>query len=366
MKNDFRVRKLPPVWFIRGLDAFRTALIRMNRRLFPSQVVLYEQFQNFWLLPCLKVAAELGLADILQEGPRTPEELAVQVGADPGSLARVLRALASQGIFRRLKDGRYTNSRLSRPLGSGKDSVRSMILHHLGKVNWNLLGELSYSVRTGKEAFPELYGKEVYDFLSERKDEFNIFDRSMSDLSRMSVDPILNAYDFSRFSVIADIGGGEGMLLSAVLSVYPGTRGILLDLPDPSGKARELIRKAGLAERIRMVEGSFFDLAPPAADAYILKNVLHNWGEEECLCILGKIRESIPQNGMLLVVEMIVNRDQRPSFAKMIDIQMMVMNHGARERTLGEFEGLISRAGFRLVRVVPTIAPLSILECKRR
>jgi hypothetical protein len=366
MNKQIRIRKLPPVWFIRCLDAFRWGLIRLNRSLFPANVVLYEQFQAFWLLPCLKVAAELDIAGILKEGPKTAEEIAGLVRAHPGSLFRLLRALASQGIFRQKKDGTFINTTLSIPLAEGNNSVRSMILHHLGKVNWNLVGELSYSVKTGKEAFPLLYGKDVYSFLSEQPDEFSVFDRSMSDLSRISVDPLLNAFDFSGFRTIADIGGGEGLLLSFILAKNHAASGILLDLPDAAEKARITFRQQGIEDRTSIVEGSFFEIVPPEADCYILKNVLHNWGNEDCLKILRNIRKAIPVHGKLYIMEMIVGKGNKPSFSKLIDIQMMVMNKGAKERTLSEFSDLLAQAEFVPIRVIPTIAPVSVIECRRK
>ncbi len=363
MQDQFKIRKLPPVWFIRILDGFRKGLIWLNRHLFPANVVLYEQFQYFWLLSCMRVAAELDIAGILKEGPRRTDEIAERVKADPGALFRMMRALASQGIFRQKRNGRFANTSLSLPLTDGPGSVRSVILHHLGKINWNLLGELPYSVKTGNEAFPLLYGTDVYTFIANRQDEYAVFDRSMSDLSRMSVGPVFHAYDFTGFRTIADIGGGEGMLLSIILSENRKASGILLDLPEAIKKARVLFRERDLTERINMVEGSFFEIVPPEADCYILKNVIHNWGDEDCLKILANIRQAIPKNGKLLIMEMIVEEGNRSSFSKLIDIQMMVMNRGAKERSFIEFSGLLQTAGFGNIKVHRTIAPLSVIEC---
>jgi hypothetical protein len=340
-------------------------LIGLNRRLFPANVVVYEQFQHFWLLPCLKVAAELDLAWILKEGPMTLEEIAGRVNADPDALFRVMRALASQGFFRQLKDGRFANTRLSKPLADGQGSMRNMILHHLGKVNWNLMGNLSYSVRSGEEAFTDLFGKGIYEFLSGHPEESAIFERSMSNLTRLAIDPLLNACDFSVFPILADIGGGEGTLLATILTRHPGIQGVLMDLPGSAARAGEAIRSKGLADRIRIVEGDFFSDPPPVADGYMIKNVLHNWGDPECTRILRNINKSMPVSGTLLILEMIVEENNRPSFAKLIDIQMMVSMAGGRERTLREFMSLLESSGFRISRIIPTIAPLSVIECKK-
>jgi hypothetical protein len=362
MGNGIRFKKLPPVWFIDALNSFRRMLLRLHRSLFPANVVLYEHFQYFWLLPCIRVAAELDIAGILKEKPLTARDLALRTGADPENLNRIMRALSSHSIFKFRKDGTYTNSRLSDALAEGEGSLRYMMMQHLGSFNWKAFSELGHAVRTGENSVKKFYGIEIYDFLRDHPEEARLFEKSMTDLSMISVGPVLNVCDFSKFGTIADIGGGEGLMLSAILHEHPGIQGILFDLPEAMEWSDEIFGRYGVGERIRKQEGNFFRDAPRGADLYFLKNVLHNWGDEECIMILGNIRKEIPAHGKVMIIEMIIGENNKPSFAKLIDIQMMVFMNQGKERTRSEYETLLSRSGFRVSRIVPTISPLSVIE----
>ena len=237
-----------------------------------------------------------------------------------------------------------------------------MLLHHLGKVNWNALGELVYSVKTGEDAFSKLYGKTSYEYLRENSRESAIFDNSMSDLTKLAIGPLLGAYDFSQFGTIADIGGGEGLFLAAILLKHHTCEGILFDLPEAVNNAPQVFRENGLVERVAICEGNFFQSIPTGADLYILKNVIHNWGDEECLILLNNIKKTLPPNGKVLIIEMVIHDDNRTSFGKLIDIQMLATMPAGSERTLQEYKDMINRSGLRLERVITTIAPLYILE----
>jgi hypothetical protein len=362
MKEEIEIRKLPPVWFIRLIDAVRSGLLWLNRHLFPANIVLYEKFQNLWLLPCIRVAAELDIASLLREKPRTAEELASLTGSNLFNLARLLRALASQGIFKELNDHRYANTRLSAPLTSGKGSLRYMILQHLGELNWNSLGQLSYSVKTGNDAFSGIHGKKIYEYLGDHPDQSDLFDQSMTNLTELAIEPVLSVYDFSTFRTIADIGGGEGLLLSGILYKNKNVHGILFDLPDGLGKSPDILQRHGVSDRVKTVTGSFFEKGLPGADAYLLKNIIHNWDDKDSITILSNICEAMPDKGKVLVLEMIIPEGNSFSYGKLIDIQMMVFMGQGRERTREEYELLFRKSGLALSRIVPTIAPFSIIE----
>jgi hypothetical protein len=362
MGNEIIIRKLPPVWFIRLINNFRKSLIQLNKKLFPANVVLYEHFQYFWLLPCLKVAAELNIAGMLKYGPKNIDQLARETECNPDYLFRLIRALSSQGIFRQKKNGMVYNTALSGVLIEGTGSLRSMIMQHLGTLNWTVFSELSSSIKTGKDAFSKVYGKRIYDYLAENPEESELFAQSMTNLSEISIEPILSAYDFSQFNTIADIGGGEGLLLSSILYKNPKLHGILFDLPEGVIHAKGIIFKYGISERLTIKTGSFFEGAPAGADGYMLKNVIHNWSDEECILILTSIRSVLPANGKILIIEMIVEEDNKPSFAKLIDIQMMVFMQSGRERTRKEYKELLNRAGLKITNVTPTVSPLFIIE----
>ena len=364
--EKIRIRKLPPVWFIRGINAIRSALLILNRKMFPANVVLYEYFQYFWLLPCIRVAAELNIAGLLKKCPLTLGELSEKTGSHADSLGRMLRALAGCGIFRQRKDGRYSNTSLSKVLIDGKGSLRYMILHHLGPVNWNLFSQLSHKVKTGEDVFLKVYSKHIYEYLAEDKNESFLFDRSMTDLSEMAVEPMLSVYNFSDASTVADIGGGEGILLSSILYNYKNLKGILFDLPEAMVQSSAILEKYGVSDRTTVIPGSFFDKVPTGADLYLLKNIVHNWSDDDCLKILKMVRDVLPDHGKIILVEMVIEEDNRPSFGKLIDVQMMVVMRDGRERTRKEFNKLLQNAGLKLNRVIPTIAPFSLIEAVKQ
>lgn len=356
---------LPPAWLINAINRFRTFLIRVNRLTFPGSVVLYEQFQNIWVLPSLYVAAKLDIAGHLIEKPLPSTEIANRVKADPEAIYRLMRALAGAGIFKQRKDGRFALNSLSRGLLDGPQSLRHMILHHLGPVNWNLLGDLEYAVMSGNDAFSHKYGMGIYDYLKSHPDESRIFDKSMSNLSFLGLDPILNDYDFSKFSVIADIGGGEGFLLSNILSGIDKARGLLFDTVEALGNAPALIESYGLSDRIELVPGDFFKEIPLSADLYILKNIIHNWDDDQCTELLKRISNRMGIHSRILVIDMVVPLGNEPSLSKLLDIQMLATLPGGKERTKDEFRRLIEKAGLQCSRIIPTISPISLIEIRK-
>jgi hypothetical protein len=362
MRDPREVRKLPPVWFIRLLNSFRQALIGLSKRMYPANVVLSENIQNFWILSCLRVVAELNIAEILKDGPKTIDEIAIISGTHGESLHRVMRALASQGIFKKTRDNRFANTSFSKPLIDGKGSLRHMIMQHLGQVNWSVFNEVLYTVKTGNDAFSKVMGARTYEFLAKHEKESSTFDRSMTELTDFSIEPLLNSYDFSGYKTIADIGGGEGLLLANILFKHKNTRGVLIDLPAALKDAHAIFEKYGVTDRARIIPGNFFDSMPVVADAYIIKNIIPNWGDDEGVSILSNIRKVLPDNGKILLIEMVIDEGNLPSYGKVIDIQMMVCMHAGKERTLNEFRSIIEKAGLKIKKVVPTIAPFSVIE----
>ncbi len=317
------------------------------------------------MLPSLYVAAKLDIATLLQKEPLTAKELAAQLHVDPSNLARILRALASQGIFKQTSDDRFALNSLARGLLDEPGSLRQMILHHLGPVNWNLMSNLEYSVRTGKDAFSDKYGLETYQYLRTHPQEQEVFDGSMSNLSDLGLAPVLHAYSFSKFLTIADIGGGEGFLLANILQHNPSCRGILFDTPEALEKAPEMLNRHQVADRTEIVPGDFFRDIPKSCTLYILKNIIHNWGDEQSAVILSNIRNAMGPDGVLLIIEMVVPAGNVPSLAKLLDIQMMASMQGGRERTEMEYREILEKTGFTLTRIIPTIAPISLIEARK-
>ncbi len=365
MSEPQPLQKLPPLWLIKVINTFRTFLIRVNKKLFPGSVVLYEQFQYFWLLPSIYVAAKLDIATLLKDKPLTSNEIAEQLNVDPTNISRIMRALASQGIFKQTREGRFALNRLANGLLEESGSLRYMILHHLGPVNWNLMSNLEYAVRSGNDAFTDMYGKPTYEYLKDHPKEYALFDKSMSNLSDLSMAPILNAYDFSAFSRITDIGGGEGYLLANILHYHPNSNGILFDTPEALEKAPEMLARHQVAQRVQTVEGDFFNSVPGSCDLYILKNIIHNWNDEKAIQLLENIHHAIGSDGRVLIIEMVVPAGNKPSLAKLLDIQMMATMPGGKERSWKEYQVLLEKSGFILNRIIPTIAPLSLIEARK-
>jgi SAM-dependent methyltransferase len=327
--------------------------------------VLYEQFRYLWLLPSIYVAAKLDIATLLKEKPLSAAEISQRLHANTSNVQRLMRALSCEGIFKQTRDGRFALNGMAKGLLDEPGSLRYMLLHHLGPVNWNLMSNLEYAVRTGKDAFIDRYGKGIYDFLQDHPNEYALFDKSMSNLSDIGLAPILNAYDFSKFALIADIGGGEGFLLANILQNNPGCKGILFDTPGALEKAPEMLARHHVDDRTEIITGDFFKSMPGSGDLYLLKNIIHNWDNEQSVDLLKKICQVIRTDGRLLIIEMVVPSSNEPSLAKLLDIQMMATMSGGKERTREEYRDILERSGFTLTRIVPTIAPISLIEAKK-
>jgi hypothetical protein len=233
-----------------------------------------------------------------------------------------------------------------------------------GEEHYAAYGELLHSVRTGQTGFEKVYGEPVFEFLSRRPEQARLFDQAMVSVHGRETEAMLDAFDFSRVSVLADIGGGNGSVLTAVLRKYLATRGILFDLPGVAERARASIATAGLADRCQVVGGSFFESVPSGADAYLLRHIIHDWDDERSGRILGNIHRAMGEAGRLLVVESVIPPGNEPSFGKLLDLTMLVIP-GGQERTREEYEALFRASGFRLTRVVPTRAEVCVIEGER-
>jgi len=317
---------------------------------------LADLMAGFWTTQAIYVAAHLRLAEHLADGPRSAEEIAPHCGADPRALYRLLRALAGIGIFRE-DDGRFSMTPMAECLRD--EPVRSLALMR-GSWQYETWGQLLYSVQTGKPAFDHLHGKPLFEYLSREPETGRIFDAAMTGVHGRETDAMLDAYDFSGIRTLADIGGGNGSVLRAALDRCPNLRGILFDLPGVAERTRGLLDLT----RCRVESGSFFDAVPTGADAYLLRHVLHDWDDERCVAILRNVRQAMPANGRLLVVEGLVPPGNEPSVSKRFDLSMMVVV-GGMERTATEFDALFASAGFRLMRIVSTRTWVSLLEAER-
>lgn len=316
---------------------------------------------GYWVSQMIHVAAKLGIADRLADVPRPAEELARVTGTDARSLYRLLRALASVGIFSEDGEGRFHLTPLAECLREGVPGSQHAMAVMMGEEHYRCWGDLLESVRTGRTAFDRLYGQPIFAYLGEQPEQARIFDAAMTAIHGRETQATLDAFDFSGIGVLADVGGGNGTNLIGILGRYLGMKGILFDLPHVVERAGATVEAAGLADRCEVVGGDFFDAVPSGADAYFLRHIVHDWDDERAGAILNAIRRAMPAGSRLLVVEYVLPPGDAPSFGKLLDLTMLLLPGGV-ERTEQEFRRLYELAGFRLTRVVPTDGDLSVVE----
>lgn len=318
---------------------------------------------GFVVSRALQVAAELGVADALARGPKECGALASEVGADATTLHRLLRALASFGVFEELADGRYVNTSRSECLRSDAPaSLRNLARMYGDPAPWQAWSGLEHSVRTGEPSFAHVHGIPMFEYLSKHPDSARRFDEAMVASSRLMNDAIVEAYQWGQFGTLIDVAGGMGSTLAAILRANPGLHGVLFDLGHVIERGREHLAQQEVAQRCRTQSGSFFDAIPAGADAYFMKHILHDWDDADCLRILANCEKAMSDRAKLLVCEKIVPQGNESSIAKIIDLVMLVQTDGGRERSEREYQRLFAQAALRLVRVVPTRAENSILE----
>ena len=334
---------------------------KTRRRPKPQQAML-DLITGYWLSQMIFVAAKLGIADALAKGPKTPAAIAEQVGAYAPFVHRVLRALASVGVFAETANGRFRLTPTAATLRSGvPGSLRDFALMIIDDYNWRAWGDLLHGVETGEVAFQHLYGQPFFDFLVANPDKERTFAASMASISGAENDAIARAYDFGRFARLVDVGGAHGHLLATILRRHRTLRGVLYDQPQVVDGAAARGFFQGLEGRIETAGGDFFDSVPAGADAYMMKYIIHDWDDDRCVRILGLCREAMAPGGRVLVVENVIEPGNRPSWGKLLDVNMLALLTG-KERTKAEFRDLLGRAGLQLRRVVPTASPISIVE----
>lgn len=315
----------------------------------------------------LYVVAELGIADLLGDGPMSVAELAAVTDADEAALYRVLRALAGMGVFaetgKRAGERRFELTPLARPLRSdASDSVRDFARMAGSRWHNRAWAELLQSVMTGEPAFNLAFDEDLFDHLTAHPDRFDLFNAAMTSLSNQDADAMLRAYDFSDLETIVDVGGGHGYLLTEILKAHPGAHGVLLEIPDVARGARETTREAGVGDRCEVIEGDFFETVPEGGDLYILKLIIHDWDDGRAVDLLRNCRRAMADDAKLLVANSVIPPGNDPYPGKMIDIEMLAMTPGGRERTEEEFRQLFQEAGFELSRTIPTASYLFLLE----
>jgi hypothetical protein len=327
----------------------------------PSPPALFEMATAYWLSQAIYVAAKLGIADLLRDGPQSFVALAASTGSDAPSLFRLMRALSSVGIFSQLGKDCFALSRLAASLQTEvPGSLRAMVIT-IGEIHYQACGNLLHSVQTGSPAFNNVFQGSLFDYLRQNAAAADAFNQGMTNVSSMLAYAVLMAYDFAGISSIVDVGGGQGKFLEKILQFNPHITGTVFDTASTIETAKQCRGNDAWSRRCSYLTGDFFTSVPQGAGAYLLCGVIHDWDDRRAITILRNCRRAMAEKGRVLIVDMVVPDTDAMSFSKLLDLNMLVMT-GGRERTRAEFHAVLDAANYELTSIIPTMAPQSIIE----
>lgn len=305
---------------------------------------------------------QLGIAEELDGGPLTADEVARRVGANPRATYRLMRLLASYSLLKLRRDGRFALTRLGRTLRRDDPASVAPMITFVGSArHWEHWSHALDAVKTGKSSAAAIRGMPVFEYLQTDPEFAEIFNNAMTGASSLAIETAVPAYDFTDRKLIVDVGGGHGALLAAVLEQTPNARGVLFDLPSVIAGAGAPLEVAGVSARCERQGGSFFESVPAGGDAYLLKSIIHDWDDEQSVQILRTVRAAIAPGGKLLLFELVLPEGAPAHLGMLVDLEMLV-TAGGMERTASEYAALLSKANFGLTRVIPTAGPMSIVE----
>jgi hypothetical protein len=328
----------------------------------PPPLVMMQLLFGKQLTYSLSGVARLGVADHMNGTAKPVEDIAAGCGAHAPSLYRVMRMLAGFGVFKEGPQRRFALTPIGELLKTdAPGSLRYMAMMFGEEFSTRAYEHIASCLRTGGDGVSEAYGKQIWEVLAERPSQCETFQHAMTNSTSVSAEAIVGAYDFAGIKRLADVGGGHGVLLAAILRANPDMHGVLFDRPEVVGSVNKTVF-AGCADRVALETGSFFERAPDGCDAYLMKHIIHDWSDEHCRTILSIMRKKLPKDGRVLLCEMVVSDEPGPTPAKMLDIEMLVMTVGGKERTKEEFADLFAACGLRLNRIVPTGRPISVIE----
>lgn len=338
-----------------------TTARQTDQQTVPPPVFILQLAMGAIMTQALGVAAKLGIADLLADGEKPVDELASASEAHAPSLYRILRSLASTGVFVETAPRVFANTQVSNLLRSDvPGSMRNGVIFMAEPWHYNVWGNMLHSARTGETAWKATHGQEVFDWFPSHPEESEIFNRAMTDMSAGAAPAVVAAYDFSGINVLADIAGGHGLLLAQILKSNSEMKGILFDMDHVIAGADEMLETQGVADRVEKVSGDFFKEVP-SADAYIMKHIIHDWDDERSIKIMQSIHRAMIGDGKVLLIEMVIPEGNDPHPGKILDLEMLT-SPGGLERTEAEYASLFERAGFRLNRIIPTFSPFSVIE----
>jgi hypothetical protein len=333
---------------------------------FPPPLVLQQLVQSFQVPQCIYVAAKLGIADLLKDGPRSSEELAKATGTHAPSLYRVLRLLTAVDLFTEGKAHSFALTPLGAYLQTGvPGSMRTMALAYGEKPFWPVWGALLHSVETGEPSFQHVFGLKTWDYYAQHPEEAALFNNMMTEWTSSVAPTVAGAYDFSATQALVDVGGGHGQMLASILQAHPTLHGVLFDLPHVVKGAPPLLEAAGVADRCEVIGGDAFAAVPADYDTYLLSRVIHDWDDERTIAILTRCHQAMKPQGKVLLVERVILSGSTPQALVLeSDVQMLVLT-GGKERTDVEYRTLLNAAGFELTQIIPVLTPFYVIEAVR-
>lgn len=333
----------------------------------PEQMISHEDqmmqwITSKWITKPISIVSELGIADLLQDGPKSVRTLAKETNTHPPTLYRILRALSAVGIFIENKSQEFSVTPLGECLCSTYlRPIARMFLSEWHDKAWN---GLNHAVRTGELAFDNVFGKSSFEWFEENPAERSILDQGQGSKAEGFVKSVLKIYDFSNFKSICDIGGGQGVFLISLLKEYPDICGYIVDLPGSVSSSEKLIENANLCSRCKAITYDFHRETPPHCDAYFLVNILHDWEDKICVKLLKNITKVMDSDTKLWIIEYVLEPEPGFSIAKLLDIEVLVMS-GGRERSIAEFKNLLGMAGLEVSRIIPIDRGPAMIECTK-
>jgi hypothetical protein len=366
--NNSSKSKVPPLFLVKMILRIVNFLGSVQKRLLPPPGILLDHtISDIVKVRCVYLAAELGIADLLKDGPKSIDQLANETGTNPDALYRLMRALSSIGIFKTNQRGQFETNRLGKNLQSDMVDTLSYFIKIAGS-EWIhcIWGDMLQTLKNGKSFYKNNHGICFFDWLQKNPEAHKPFDKGMTSVSTLSDIPVIAAYDFSPFGTIVDVGGGYGSQIVTILKAFPKTKGVLHDLPSAIEvlNKEDFINQSGLTGRLECIGGDFLVSIPAGYDAYFVKSIFHDWDDENALKILSNCRKAMRGDSTLIIVECMIKYDNNtPEFGKFLDINVMALMDG-RIRTREEFNSLFEKSGLQLKRILPTASIFSIIEAK--
>ena len=353
---------VPPVFIVNTVLRLRKFLLRAADAVVPSYMAVYDRFMGAAHTMLVHSAARLRIADLLVAGPLSGAEIAARTSSDADVMERTMLALVSIGVFRRLSDGRFANNGVSKGMITGATGgVRGFAEFFGHEPVMRAWARLPETLQDGKQAFKEVHGHLAWDWMAADPAVQAAFAEGMSSMTEVVAPAIAAAYPFDEVKTVCDVGGGVGIVLTAVLRKYPHLRGILFDSPSMLGEAKAYLEAAGIADRVDLVPGSFFDSVPRGADCYLIKTVLHNWEDQEVLQILRNCRAAMEPGQRLLVPDFLVVPEAFSTLVPFMDMAGLMIYSG-RERSPEKLAGMFAQTGLKMGRMAPLPGVQAVFE----